>query len=87
MFGRVIWDKLPESNFKIFQNHDGDLSPKSAKPKMWLLVNHTKPANTLYWNQYHFTAGNYKSAGNYKKNSVNGAMSIAINRVTKPLIT
>ena len=26
MFGRAIWKKLPECNFKIFKNHKGDLS-------------------------------------------------------------
>ena len=44
MFGRVIWDKLPECNFKIFKYHNVDLSQKSPEPNMWLLVNHT------YWN-------------------------------------
>ena len=29
-------------NFEIFKNHEGDLSPKSPKPKMWLLFNHAK---------------------------------------------
>ena len=56
MFVREIWDKLPECifenfekilNFKIFKNHEGDLSQKSPKPKIWLLVNHTKPTSTL----------------------------------------
>ena len=41
MFGRAIWDKLPEyifenfeiarlneDNFKLFKNHEGDLSQK-----------------------------------------------------------
>ena len=45
--------KLPEwnqGNFKIVKNHKGDLSEKSAEPNMWLLFNHTKPTNTLYWN-------------------------------------
>ena len=37
-----------ESNFKIFKNHEGDLSQKLRKPNMWLLVNHTKPTNTFY---------------------------------------
>ena len=37
-------------NFKIFKNHEGDLSQKSAEPNMWLLVNHTKTKSTLYWN-------------------------------------
>ena len=38
------WD---EGNFKIFK-YEGDLSQKSSKPNMWLLVNHAKPTNTLY---------------------------------------
>ena len=37
-----------KSNFKIFKNHEGDLSQKLRKPNMWLLVNHTKPTNTFY---------------------------------------
>ena len=50
MFGRAIWDKSPEGNFKIFKNYDGDLSQEPPEPDMWLLVNHTKPTNNLYWN-------------------------------------
>ena len=49
MFVREIWDKLPECifenfekilNFKIFKNHEGDLSQKSPKPKIcyWLIT-------------------------------------------------
>ena len=34
MFGRVIWDKLPEGNFEVFKNHEGDLSQKSPEPNM-----------------------------------------------------
>ena len=57
MFGRAIWDKLPECifenagvkrNFKIFKNLEGNLSQKSPEPNMWLLVNHTTPTNILY---------------------------------------
>ena len=59
--GRAIWDKLPGcsfENFEIaqvkrgqfqnFKNHEDDLSQKSLKRNMWLLVNHTKSTNTLY---------------------------------------
>ena len=45
MFGRAIWDKLPKcifENLEIFKNLKGDLSEELPKPKMWLLVNHTK---------------------------------------------
>ena len=38
----------PSTVFKIFKNDEGDLSQKLPKPKMWVLVNHTKPRNTLY---------------------------------------
>ena len=62
-------------------------------PNMWLLVNHTKPTNTLYWNWYLLTTGNYKSAGGQlqnsgqlQNNSVNGAMVITMNRVIKHII-
>ena len=37
--------KLPEQNegnFKIFKNHEGDLPKKLTKPRMQLLVNHTR---------------------------------------------
>ena len=33
MPGREIWMKLP-ANFKIFKNHEGDLSPKFPEPNM-----------------------------------------------------
>ena len=92
MFGRVIWDKLPEcicTNFKIFKNHEGDLSEKCPESNMWLLVNHIKPTNTFIETNV-FTAGNCKSAsgklqnsGQLQSNSVNGAMLIIINRVIK----
>ena len=60
MFGRVIWDKLPECTFENveiawvkrrqfqnLQNREADLSLKSLEPNMWLLVNHTKPTNAM----------------------------------------
>ena len=41
MFGRAIWDKLPESSFEnlklsesVFRNHEGDLSQKEPETKM-----------------------------------------------------
>ena len=69
MFGRAIRDKLPEcvsENFEnfvhFFKNHEGDLSQKSPQPNMWLLINHTKPTKTLYWNfsrsHHHAQLGN-----------------------------
>ena len=42
MFGKAIWDKLFECNFKIFKNHECDLSQKVPEPNMWLLANHTR---------------------------------------------
>ena len=75
-------------NFKIFQICQGDLSQKLPEPNMWLLVNHTKPTSTLYLNQYLLTAGNYKSAsGQLQNNTVNGAISITINRVIHTITT
>ena len=63
MFGRAIGMnclsaflkilKLPKwnkGNFKILKNNNGDLSQKSPKPNMFLLINHTNPKNSLYWN-------------------------------------
>ena len=51
MFGRAIWDKLPECifenagvkrNFKIFKNHEGNLSQKSPEPTCgyWSITPH-----------------------------------------------
>ena len=42
--------ELDKGNFKIFKNHEGDLSQKLPEPNICLLVNHTKPTSTLYWN-------------------------------------
>ena len=62
IFVREVWDKFPEcifenfeiarwnkSNFKIFKNHEDYLSQILPELNMWLTVNCTKPANTLYW--------------------------------------
>ena len=38
---------------------------------MWLLVNHTKPTKILYW----------QNSGQLQNNTVNGTVSISINRV------
>lgn len=49
---------------------------------MLLLVNHTKPTNTLYWNKYLSTADNYKTAsGKLLDNFANRAILIIINCV------
>ena len=96
MFGRAIWDKLPEcifenfeikrEHFQISKNHEGDLSQISPEANIWLLVNHTKPSNTLYLNEYLLIAGNYKSAGGqFKNNSIDGTILITINRVITTL--
>ena len=75
------WNK---DNFKILRDRKGELSQKWPEPNMWLLVNHTKPTITVYWSQYHLTAGNYKSTDEQLQNdSVNSAMMITI----KMLIT
>ena len=47
MFGRAIRDKLPEY---IFENFETARVKRRCEPNMWLLVNHTKPINTLHWN-------------------------------------
>ena len=60
---------------------------KNCPSQTWLLVNHTKPTNTLYWNQYLLTVGNYKStSGQLQNNTVNGAMSIPTNCVINQVI-
>ena len=61
MFGRTIWNKLlkyvfenfesaqvKREQFQNFQKSRGLYVPKIVRTKMWLLVNHTKPTNTLY---------------------------------------
>ena len=78
MFGRVIWDKLPKcifehfevaqgkpGQFQIFQKLWGWFIPKIALTKR----DHTKPKNTLYWNWYLLTVGNYKSVSRQLENS------------------
>ena len=47
----------------------GDLSQKLSEPNMWLLGNHTKPTNTLYWNRYLLAEDNYKLASGQLQNS------------------
>ena len=60
-----------EYNFKIFKNHEGDLSQKSPEPDVWLLFNHTK-SKTLCLETNILVAGNYESAsGQLQTNSVN----------------
>ena len=80
--------KLPKF-FQHFQKSREWFIPKIAQLNMLLLFNHTKLTNTLYWNWYLLTTGNYKSAngqlqnsGQLQNNSVNGAMLITINHVT-----
>ena len=60
---------------------------------MWLLVNHTKPTNTLYWNWYLLRAGNYKSSSwqleNSRKlqnNTINSTISKTTNHVIHQVI-
>ena len=67
MFGRAIWDKLSESNFKTFKNHEGDL----CQSDYWLITWHQQTlciTINIFW-QWAITnqrAGNYKTAGSYK---------------------
>ena len=73
----------PSAFLKIF-TWVTDLSPKWSEPNMWLMINHTKPTSTLYWNLYLLTAGNYKPAsGQLQNNSVNGAVLITISSVIR----
>ena len=68
----------------------GDLSPKSPKPNMWLLVNHTNPTHThthTHCIETNITAGNYKSVrGQSQNNAINGVMLITINHVITTVI-
>ena len=69
MFGRAIClpilDKLREFIFELLEWNEGDLSQKLPEPNMWLLVNHTKPTNPLYWNLLTRAITNQRD-GNYK---------------------
>ena len=94
-FGRALWDRVLECIFENFQKSRGWFISKINKPNMWLLVNHTKlkKKNTLYWNLYILSAGNYKSpskqlqnSGQLQNNPVNGPMLITINHVIILLI-
>ena len=78
--------KLSESNvgnFKIFKNHEGDLSQKAFQRNMWLLVNHTKPTNVLYHNlgNYKSGSGQFQNSRQLQNNTAKSAMLITINRV------
>ena len=58
----------------------------SPEPNMWLLVNHTKPKDTvlklIYFNSVLLsTSGQLQNSGQLENNSVNGAMLITMNRV------
>ena len=62
--------------------------PQNCLNQTWLQVNHTKPTNTLCWNWYLLTGGNYKSVSGHLENSwqlqnntINSAMSKMINQV------
>ena len=81
MFGRTIWDKLPEcifENFEIAHSETIAVSKFSKTTKViypkstWLLV---KPKKQFLMKLIFLTAGNYKSvSGQLQNNSVNGAM-------------
>ena len=76
--------RVNRGQFQYFEKSRGSFIPKIARPKHLVLVNHSKPISTLYWNQHLFNSGqfNYKSAmGQLQNNSVNGAMLITINCV------
>ena len=83
MFGRAIWDKLLECifetfwNFKIFKNHEGALSQKLLKPNMWLLVNHTKPTNTVL-KLISLDSPQLQNSGQLQNNTVSDIMLITI---------
>ena len=61
MFERAIWDKLSESNFKTFKNHEGNL----CQSDYWLITWHQQTlciTINIFW-QWAITnqrAGNYK---------------------------
>ena len=83
MFGRAIWDKLLECifetfwNCKIFKNHEGALSQKLLKPNMWLLVNHTKPTNTVL-KLISLDSPQLQNSGQLQNNTVSDIMLITI---------
>ena len=69
MCGRVIWNKLHECTFEHFENFENDevaLSQKSPEPNIWLLAYHTIQQTLCIETDIILTAGNYKTADNYK---------------------
>ena len=80
MFGRAIWDKLPNcisENFEIFKNHEG-IYPKNHPNQTcgyWLITpnQQTFCTETNIFEQRAITnqrLGIYKVTGNYKMNSL-----------------
>ena len=76
----AIFEITPVKRGQIFKNQEVDLSRKLSKPNMWLLVNHTKPTNSvlilIFFN-----------SGQLQNNTVNDAMSITIMWLLRLLIT
>ena len=53
----LVINSFYSGNFKTFKIHKSDLSQKSPKPSMWLLVNHTKTKNEFVLKLISFNSG------------------------------
>ena len=84
-FGKEIWGKWPECNFKIFKNHEVDLSQIFPEPNMWLLFNHTKSNKHFVLKLMFFNSGqlqiSYWLQSQLQNNFVNDVMLITISCV------
>ena len=87
MFGRAIWDKLPECifenagvkrNFKIFKNHEGNLSQKSPEPNMWFTGQSHHTNKHFVLKLKYFNSGQLQISGQLQNNSVNGEILITL---------
>ena len=58
--------------FKIFKNHEGDLSQKLPEPNIWLMVNHILKLIS-------FNSWQLQNKRQLQNNYVNGAILITIN--------
>ena len=79
MFGTAIWEKLPECIFENFQKSRGWFIPKNRPNQTcdyWLIT----PKKRFVLKLISFNSGQIQIR-QLQNNTINGAMSITINRV------
>ena len=63
-FGNSSGNSYSKFAIRFSWDESKELSNSLLEPDMWLLVNHTKPTNTLYWNsgqlKYNTVSGEYR---------------------------